>query len=341
MKLGLGLYDGMVNADNLRFAKQMSATHIVAHLPQNSFPSTKEGYWSYEDLRALQQLVANEGLVLEAIENFAPAHWDQILLDGPGRERQMENLKRTIRNMGKAGIPVMGYYFSLAGVWGRVWGPFGRGGAEAVGYLEDQAPEQTPIPIGEVWGQQVLENPPAGNIGTVTREQMWDRLTYFLTNLVPVAAESGVRLAAHPDDPPLETLRGTGRLITHPDYYQRLLDIVPDYYNGMEFCQGTVTEMPGATDVLGVIRRYASTGRIHYVHFRNVKGKAPNYREVFVDEGDVDMIDALRVYREAGYEGVFIPDHTPHTSCAAPWHAGMAYALGYMRSAMTMLERGR
>jgi mannonate dehydratase len=292
-------------------------------------------------LRALQQLVASEGLVLEAIENFAPAHWDQILTAGPGREQQMENLKKTIRNMGKAGIPVMGYYFSLAGVWGRVWGPFGRGGAEAVGYLEAEAPAQTPIPIGEVWGQQVLENPPPGNIGTVTREQMWERLAYFLNNLVPVAAEAGVKLAAHPDDPPLPELRQTGRLITHPDHYQQLLDLVPDATNGMEFCQGTITEMPGAGDVLSVIRRYAATGRIHYVHFRNVKGKAPNYREVFVDEGDVDMIDALGVYREAGYTGVLIPDHTPHTSCAAPWHAGMAYALGYLRSAMNMLERGR
>jgi mannonate dehydratase len=339
MKLGLGLYDGMVTVDNLRFAKQMSATHIVAHLPQNTLPSTKEGYWSYEDLRDLQQLVASEGLTLEAIENFAPHHWDQILLDGPGRDHQMENLKKTIRNMGKAGIPIMGYYFSLAGVWGRVWGPFARGGAEAVGYLEDQAPEQTPIPQGEVWGQKTTDNPAPGDIGRVSREEMWQRLAYFLQNLTPVAEEAGVRLAAHPDDPPLPELRQTGRLITHPDHYQRLLDMVPSQHNGLEFCQGTITEMPNA-DVYAAIRQYAATGRICYVHFRNVRGKAPNYREVFLDEGDADMIDALRIYRTNGYTGVFIPDHTPHTACTAPWHAGMAYALGYLRAAMTMLERG-
>jgi mannonate dehydratase len=338
MKLGLGLYDGMVTTENLRFAQQMSATHIVAHLPQNSLASTKDGVWSYEDLCALQQFVASHGLTLEAIENFAPQHWDQILLDGPGRTAQMENLKKTIHNLGKAGIPIMGYYFSLAGVWGRVWRPFARGGAESVGYLEAEAPEQTPIPHGEIWGQQIQENPPPGNIGTVTREEMWERLAYFLQNLVPVAEEAGVRLAAHPDDPPLAVLRGTGRLITHPDYYQRLLDLVPSHHNALEFCQGTITEMPGV-DVYSAIRRYASTGRIGYVHFRNVRGKAPNYREVFLDEGDVDMIEALRIYRECGYDGVFIPDHTPHTACAAPWHAGMAFALGYMRSAMNMLEK--
>lgn len=341
MKLGLGLYDGMVTADNLRFARQISATHIVAHLPQNSFPSSKDGYWSYEDLRGLQQLVASEGLTLEAIENFAPGHWDQILLDGPDKHKQMENLKKTIRNLGKAGILIMGYYFSLAGVWGRVWRPFARGGAESVGYIEAEAPPQTPIPNGEIWGQKITDNPPPGDIGLVSREAMWERLAYFLQNLVPVAEEAGVRLAAHPDDPPLEVLRDTGRLITHPDYYQRLLDIVPSPHNGLEFCQGTITEMPGATDVLAVVRKYAATGRICYVHFRNVRGKAPNYREVFLDEGDVDMIEALRAYRDSGYQGVLIPDHTPHTSCAAPWHAGMAFALGYMRAAMNMLEKGQ
>ncbi len=339
MKLGLGLYDGMVTADNLRFARQISATHIVAHLPQDSFPSTKDGYWSYEDLRGLQQFVASHDLTLEAIENFPPQHWDQILLDGPGRVAQMENMKKTIRNMGKAGIPIMGYYFSLAGVWGRVWRPFARGGAESVGFLAAEAPEQTRIPQGELWGQKLTANPAAGDIGVVSQEAMWERLAYFLENLVPVAEEAGVRLAAHPDDPPLEVLRDTGRLITNPDAYQRLLDLVPSQYNGLEFCQGTITEMPDATDVLSIIRRYAATGRIHYVHFRNVRGKAPNYREVFLDEGDVDMIEALRAYRDSGYTGVLIPDHTPHTSCDAPWHAGMAFALGYMRAAMNMLEK--
>ncbi len=339
MKLGLGLYAGMITEENLRFARQMGATHIVAHLPgEEMLPSTREGYWSYEDLHRLKTFVEDSGLKLEAIENFPPHHWDQILLDGPGRERQMENLKKTIRNMGRAGIPIMGYYFSLAGVWGRVTGPFARGGALSPGYIENHAPEQTPIPHGEVWGTKIQDDAPPGDIGTVTHEEMWERLAYFLENLVPVAAEAGVRLAAHPDDPPIPVLRGTARLITHPDHYQRLLDIVPSPYNGLEFCQGTIAEMPGA-DVYEAIRRYAPTGRICYVHFRNVRGKAPNYREVFIDEGDVDMIRALRIYQECGYDGVIIPDHTPQATCAAPWHAGMAYALGYMRAALTMIER--
>jgi mannonate dehydratase len=340
MKLGMGLYAGMVTSENLDFARQLSVTHIVAHLPgEETFPSAREGVWSYEDLRRLREQVERHGLKLEAIENFAVHHWDQVLLAGPGRDAQMENLKQTIRNMGKAGIPIMGYNFSLAGVWGRVTGPFARGGAISVGYLEDKAPPQTPIPYGEVWNVRYRDDAPPGDIGTVTQEEIWERLTYFLQNLVPVAEEAGVRLAMHPDDPPIPVLRGTARLITHPDHFRRLLDIVPSPYNGIEFCQGTIAEMQGA-DVYEAIRRYASEGKICYVHFRNVRGKVPNYEEVFIDEGDVDMLTALRIYYECGYDGVFIPDHTPHTSCAAPWHAGIAYALGYMRAAMTMIERG-
>jgi len=339
MKLGMGFYAGMVTDQNLTFAKQMGATHIVAHLPgEETFPSDPSGVWSYEDLRQLKAFVDSHGLTLEAIENFNPAHWDQVLLDGPERDRQMENLKRTIRNMGKAGIPIMGYCFSLAGVWGRVNGPFARGGATSVGYLEAEAPEQTEIPLGEVWGQRVNDDAEEGSIGRVTAEEMWARFAYFLEELVPAAEEAGVRLAAHPDDPPLPELRSTARLIIHPDAYDKMLSLVPSTANGIEFCQGTISEVPDV-DVTEAIRRFGSGGHICYVHFRNVRGKIPNYREVFIDEGDVDMLDALKAYRDSGYDGAMIPDHTPATACDAPWHAGMAYALGYIRAGIQSLER--
>ncbi|MDA1190552.1 MAG: mannonate dehydratase [Candidatus Poribacteria bacterium] len=337
MKLGLGIYAGMATDDNLQFARQLGVTRIVQHLPgAETFPSATSGVWSYEDLKALVDLIDRNGLKLEAIENFDPAHWSDILLDGPRKEAQMANLQQTIRNMGRAGIPTMGYYFSLAGVWGRVHGPYARGGAESVGYIEAEAPEQKPIPKGEVWGRRYDPDAPDGDIGEVTHEQMWSRIEYFLENLVPVAEEAGVRLAAHPDDPPLPVLRGTARLITHPDFYDRLLSIKPSHYNAIEFCQGTVSEMVGS-DVYGAIRKYAGQN-IAYVHFRNVVGKVPNYREVFIDEGDVDMYDALTAYKEVGYDGVLIPDHTPRTKCSAPWHAGMAYALGYIKATMRALD---
>src|SRR5262249_34649040 len=194
------------------------------------------------------------------------------------------------------------------------------------------------IPNGTVWNMVYDPNALPGDIGEVTSDQLWSRLKFFLEELVPVAEEAGVRLAAHPDDPPLPTLRGTARLVFRPELYQKLLDIIPSPANALEFCQGTLAEMHGDIDVYEAIDRFAGQQRIAYVHFRNVVGKVPNYREVFVDEGDVDMIRCLRLYHEHGYDGVLIPDHTPAVECSAPWHAGMAYALGYMRAAIRMIE---
>ena len=144
-------------------------------------------------------------------------------------------------------------------------------------------------------------------------------------------------------DPPADMLRGTARLVNQPHKYQRVLDLAPSTANALEFCLGSLAEMPtdGATlDVYEATEKFARAGRIAYVHFRNVRGKVPLYQEVFVDEGDIDMLRVVQILSDAGYDGVLIPDHTPEATCAAPWHAGMAYALGYMRCAMQAVERG-
>jgi len=154
--------------------------------------------------------------------------------------------------------------------------------------------------------------------------------------MIPVAEEAGVVLAIHPDDPPLPTLRGMARLVTQPDDFGRVLALHPSPANALEFCVGTVAEMPGS-DVYATVDRYSRLGRIAYVHFRNVQGKAPHYHEMMVDDGDVDMVEVMRILQRNGFDGVMIPDHTPLLECAAPWHAGMAYALGYMRAALKLI----
>ncbi|HEX2906974.1 MAG TPA: mannonate dehydratase [Phototrophicaceae bacterium] len=346
MKLGIGFYRNLLTPENFRFARQAGATHVVAHLVDYfntgpRFEATKaDGWgetgkydhlWTQESLEILKSSVNAAGLELEAVENFDPAHWHDVLLDGPRKHEQMEHLKTIIRNVGAAGIPVFGYNFSIAGVWGWVTGEFARGGAESVGFLGD-VPE-TPIPNGMVWNMIYNGKAPAGTIGKVTTEQLWERLTYFLQELVPVAEEAGVRLAAHPDDPPMPTLRGTARLVYQPRLYQKLLDIYPSRSNALEFCIGTLAEMTEG-DIYDVVDQYSQQQAVAYVHLRNVRGKVPDYREVFIDEGDVDMLRVLYILKQNNYDGVVIPDHTPQMTCAAPWHAGMAYALGYIRAAL-------
>ena len=120
------------------------------------------------------------------------------------------------------------------------------------------------------------------------------------------------------------------RLVNRPEKYDRLLDIIDSPANAGELCLGSLQDMPG-DEIYSHVRRFARRQRMGCVHFRNVKGRVPAYVETFVDEGDIDMAEIVRILRDEGYQGVLIPDHTPGMTCAAPWHAGMAFALGYMR----------
>ncbi len=354
MKLGLGLYRHMLNRENFQFARQAGATHLVVHLvdyfrgglenPNDNQPTgTDRGWglagdadmpWSFEELVALRQEVNAAGLELEAIENFDPAHWYDVLLDGPKKRAQLENLKTIIRRLGKAGIPIMGYNFSIAGVCGRVSGPFARGEAVSVGM---DGPLDSPMPLGMAWNMIYDRSAEDGDQPAATHEELWSRLAEFLEEIVPVAEEAGVRLAAHPDDPPLPFMREQPRLVYQPAMYQRLLDLQPSPANALEFCLGSLAEMTEG-DIYEATEQYSRQERLAYVHFRNVRGKVPLYRETFVDEGDIDMLKVLRILKRNNYQGVLIPDHTPQMSCAAPWHAGMAFALGYMKAAIQAVE---
>jgi mannonate dehydratase len=286
-------------------------------------------------LKALGGEIEDAGLVLAAIENLDPAHWHDILLDGPQRSAQIEKVKTIIRRMGEAGIPVLGYNFSLAGVCGRVTAPLGRGRAITLGM--DGPAEDLPIPNGMIWNMIYDRNAPAGALPSISHEELWRRLERFLEEVVPVAEEAGVKLAAHPDDPPMPTMRRQPRLVYQPHMYQRLIDLAPSRSNALELCVGTLAEMTEG-NIYDAVDQYSKQGKIAYIHLRNVVGKVPDYRETFIDEGEVDMIRILAILHRNGFEGVLIPDHTPQMTCSAPWHAGMAHTLGFMLAAKATIE---
>jgi mannonate dehydratase len=154
--------------------------------------------------------------------------------------------------------------------------------------------------------------------------------------VLPVAEQAGVRLALHPDDPPMPTIRGQPRLVYQPDHYQRVIDLNPSRANQLEFCVGSIAEMTEG-DVYSATERYVRQQRIGYVHLRNVRDKVPHYKETFIDDGEVDALRVLRILKGNQFEGVVIPDHAPQVTCGAPWHAGMAYALGYLRAGFQSL----
>ena len=358
MRVGLSLYGSLLSEDGARFASQLGVRDVVVHLTDYArnaepHPYLEEGgvgpingdcvgapLWSYEQMAALVGMLGRHGLRVAAMENISPNFWSDVLLDGPDRARQMEGLKRLVRDAGRAGIPVIGYNFSLAGVWGWRRRRLARGGARTAVFALDEIDAASPIPDGMVGNMRYRPAREGAAPATVDEPELWARLDRFLAELVPVAEEAGVRLAAHPDDPPVERLRGTARLVNAHAKYDRLLDLAPSPANALEFCVGSLAEMAEG-DVYETTRRYCRRGAIAYVHFRNVRGKVPRYVETFVDDGDVDMRRIVGILHEEGFDGVLVPDHVPELDCPAPWHAGHAYTVGYMKALIAAAEADR
>jgi len=353
MKLGFGLYCHMLDDAHFAFARQCGATHIVAHLcdyfaghdaghdagrgdqpvgGDSGWGVAKGRLWTRQELFALRDAMARHGLVFHAIENFDPGTWDHILFGGPKRDAQMAGLQRFVADVGAAGVAMVGYNFSLAGVAGRVTTYQARGGASSVGLAGRNAVTEAPMPASMAWNM-VVDPAATGLRETVATGTLWDRLAWFLERILPAAEAAGVVMAAHPDDPPLESVRAQPRLVWQPALFQRLLQLSASPANAVELCVGTVTEMAGS-DVYATVEQLAGAGRIGYVHLRNVRGQVPHYHETFIDDGDVDVARVIRILRDASFDGVIIPDHAPQMSCAAPWHAGMAFAMGYLGALM-------
>jgi mannonate dehydratase len=352
MKIGLNFYpdfkdlplstlkEAILNSNNLQFAKQIGVTHIIAWMPL----PPGQGYWNYEDLLNLRKFIESHGLVLEAIENLPPFHWDKILYGIEGRDEQIDKISKTIRNMGKAKINYLGYCFSIAGYWGH-WrkgdNGGGRGDAGIISFDYDIVKNSGVPPVGELWGNWETSYYDGGKpLGKISRDEMWERLVYFLERIIPVAEESGVKMCVHPDDPPAPSLRGLERIMNNAEDFKKIIELFPSPCHGLEFCQGTFSEMAGVgKNVIDLIYYFGKRKKIFYVHFRNVKGTFPKYDEVFIDEGDVSMIDAIKAYKDVDFDGVIIPDHVPVANTVSePWHLGMAYSVGYIKAAMQALK---
>jgi mannonate dehydratase len=170
-------------------------------------------------------------------------------------------------------------------------------------------------------------------LGEISEDELWANLEYFLRRVVPVAERAGVKLAMHPDDPPLSPVRGVGRIMRSVENYQRLLDLVPSPMNGITLCQGNFRLM--TDDIPAVIRKFGAE-KIFFVHLRDVRGTVEKFEETWHDDGPTDLLECLRAYRAVGYEGVLRPDHVPTVegdSNERPGYStyGRLFAVGYIR----------
>ncbi len=174
--------------------------------------------------------------------------------------------------------------------------------------------------------------PKTTELGPISEDQLWDNLAYFLDRVVPVAERFNVKLAMHPDDPPLSPIRGVGRIMRSIDNFQRLLDMHPSPMNGITLCQGNFTLM--TDDLPAAIRHFGK--KILFIHFRDVRGTPARFEETWHDAGKTDMLACMQAYRDIGFDGVLRPDHVPTVEGDSNSEAGYSafgrlYAIGYIR----------
>ena len=296
--------------------KQCGIKHAVAGIGLQPIPgaSEEEQPWSYSSLMQAKASYEKNGFEMSVIESRPPM--EKIKLGLAGREEEIEIVCAFLRNMGKAGIPVWcSAWMSILSVLRTSYAIPSRGGARVSGYDHDQ-----------------LRDEPLTEYGLVEEEQQWENLRYFLQRVVPVAEEADVKMAMHPDDPPLSPIRGVARIMSSIDNYQRMVDLVPSPANGIGLCQGNFSLM--TDDLPAAIRQFGEQKKIGFVHLRDVRGTPEKFAETFHDDGQTDLVECLRAYRDVGYEGVCRPDHYPEMGDDRfdnSHHISQLFAVGYLK----------
>ena len=313
MRIAIGQAN-QLTPEIIEFAHQIGVQDIQFNTPR--LPG--ESRWEYADLLDLRTRCDNAGLRLNAIENVPIKFYVKAMLGQPGRDEQIENMQQTIRNIGQAGIPIFGYHFMPNGVWRTSTTARARGDAQTTGYDHAQA-ENAPLSFDREYGA----------------EEMWANYSYYIKAILPVAEEAGVKLALHPDDPPVPTLGGVARLMRNFEGFKRALEIGDSPNHGLDFCVGSWSEMSPAECLAG-LRYFGEQGKILYVHFRDVLGTVPAFREAFIGEGNLDMFQVMKTLKSLNFKGFLIDDHVPRMVGDSGWVSlSRAFANGQM---ITMLE---
>ncbi|MCB9140554.1 MAG: mannonate dehydratase [Caldilineaceae bacterium] len=306
----------LVNLDNSLIV--CGADDFLMNTPK--LPGDKQ--WEYEDLLALRRRADAAQLRLMALENVPVSFYDKAMLGLPGRDAQIAHMQTTIRNMGRAGIPILGYHWMPNSVWRTPELAVLRGGARGTRFnLAEHDPDQ--LTHGRIY----------------TEDEMWANYEYYLARILPVAEESNVQLALHPDDPPVPSLGGIARIFRNFDGFKRAMDTFDSPYHGLDFCMGCWSEMGGMENVIRAVRHFGARDKIIYVHFRDVQGTADNFNECFINEGNVNPFEVVKTLRDVGFTGFMITDHVPHMVDDTDWgHRGRAYAIGYIAALIEVAE---
>jgi mannonate dehydratase len=326
--------------ERLRFAAQIGATGLQMNNP--TLPGDE--YWEEKDVRALVEKTEAAGLEFEAIENVPTHFYDKVMTGAAGRDEQIENYKKTIRAVARAGVPVLGYHFMPSSVWTTERGET-RGGAtarkfdmaavDAVANDVVAMKKMMPTSLGRQSSMPVFPKDQPG----ISEAQMWSNYKYFIDAVLPVAEEEGIRLALHPDDPPVPMLGGVARLFYKPDNFKKAYELARGSKAwALDLCLGCCSEMAGGKkNVREMVEYFAPKGAIAYIHFRDVQGTVPNFTECFIGDGNYDPAEVMGLLMQTGFDGFLLDDHVPKMDGDSDWnHRGRAHAIGYMQGLIRM-----
>jgi len=321
VKMKVGTQHGHTDAI-LRQCAAFGVNNICSGLPSAKIDDA----WTVDGLSKLRDTVASHGISLDMVplpmssSEISRAELPAIYLGKSAeRDRDIDSICQLIRNCAKAGIMQVKYNFTLIGI-PRSGTAKGRGPSRYSEFVFERAKQDPPLTIA----------------GKVDADTYWERITYFLEKVVPVAEEYKVKMGCHPQDPGVPKgsgWRGVDAVLGSPDGLKKFVAIKESPYHGLNFCQGTVSEQlekPGE-QIFDVIRYFGSRKKIFSVHFRNIEGGFLNFRETFIDNGSVDMLKAARVYKEVGYDGMLMPDHVPQVEGVDSLQ-GFAFAFGYIKA---------
>jgi mannonate dehydratase len=323
-KLKLGCQSGPSDEKHFAYFARYGVTNICAQ-PKILEPGRL--YATPDEMKTMLDLANKYGLKVDLTDSvlLTSSHIDReknpsiMLAQSPQRDRDIEAFQTLIKNCAAAGIPGIKYNMSTLGVV-RIEPTKGRGDTVYSTWDYSKAKPATPLT----------------RAGPVNADAYWERITYFLDRVVPVANQYKVRIACHPHDPgmPPQGYQGIDTVLGTPDGLKKFITINESPYHGINFCQGTVSEMLANPNeqIHDVIRYFGSRKKIFNVHFRNIRGGRNKFTETFPDEGDVNMLKAAMTYKEVGYDGMLMPDHVPVVPTGRP---GQDYAYNYGGTAAT------
>lgn len=333
VRIAAGQFRGVQGTD-MAIAKQMGVSGVsfnvmdfddvavrrtlgLAQQPQG----LQRPFWDYEDLARLVDWVDGFGLEIESLENVPTRMMTPIKTASDQLERHLDGYCRTIENMGRAGIPVLGYNFMVLTVLRSNFLAPTRGGALTGSFNKvefDTANKFDVAPVGH--------------------DDLWDRYTRFIRHVLPSAESAGVKLALHPDDPPLPEIGGVARILGTQAAFERAMSVGDSPNHGINYCVGSFASA-GIDEMYKSLEYFTRRGNVFAVHLRNVRGTAEDFVEEFIDDGDVDVVRTLKILVDGGFDGFILDDHVPQMTGDQGWrHRGRAFCTGYIRGMLSVLE---